>query len=716
MTRKRVPFVPQMETAECGAAALAMVLGHHGHHAPLSEVREACGVSRDGASAWALVHAARAYGLESEGVRVDVEDLPGLALPAILHWGFSHFLVLESFDGRRASVVDPAAGPRVVDADELCRLFTGVAIVASPGPAFARRRRERPSLARYGAALRTCRLPLALVLGASTLLQLVGLAFPIGSQLLLDHVIRPQQEAWLWGLALGLSGAVAAKAALALVRSFVIQGLQASMDLGLMGDFVGHLLRLPLGFFLQRRTGDLIQRVHSNTVIGSLFGSQSVSALLDGLLLLAYGGLMLAYHVRLAAVVLAAAALRVAILMATRRRIEQSMAAELAAAGREGAALLEAVSALETTQAARAEDHVAARWTDRTIERVNAGLPRRRLDIAFRQVMVFLQGATLAAVFAIGGAEVLGERMTVGVFASFLTLQALFMGPLEALVESGRQLQLLDNHLRRLDDVLDAQPEPSGSLDPGRLSGAIELDGVSFAYTPRGPQVVQGVGLQIHPGEKIAIVGPTGAGKSSLARLLLGLHLPTAGTVRFDGRDLRELDLERVRRQIGVVMQEPFLFGDSIRANLSLGDPEIPLERLMRAARRAAIHDVIAALPQGYDTPVGERGCRLSVGQRQRLALARALARDPVILLLDEATSALDHATEARVHTNLAELGCTRIVIAHRLETVRDADRIYVVQNGRLVQQGRFEDLSEAPGLFRDLVGGAVLPGEARAL
>jgi ABC-type bacteriocin/lantibiotic exporter with double-glycine peptidase domain len=693
-----------MEASECGAACLAMVLARHGHHAPLAELRQACGVSRDGASALAILRAARDYGLEAEAVQVEACHLSDLPLPAVLHWGFNHFLVLERVGRRGAVLVDPEGGRREASREELDGLFTGVALVFAPGDGFQPRPPRRPSLARYADLVRQALPSLGQLLGASLMLQALGLFFPVANQILVDRVLGPRQEAWLWGLAFGMAGVAVARALVTLVRSWVIQGLQATLDFQLMARFADHLLRLPLGFFLQRQAGDLAQRVQSTAQVRNLFSSRSVSALLDGFLLAGYAGLMVAYNPGLAALVLAMGALRVGLMAAMRERNRQAMAAELASAGREGNALVEAFSALETVKATGAEARMAHRWAHRFVTRLNAGLERRRREILADQAMVLLQGLALALLFALGSREVLAERMSVGVFASFITLQGLFLAPLESLLAACGQLQYLGSHLARLDDVLETRTEPAGTLDPGRLEGAIILEGVGFRYGPGSPPVLREVDLAIRPGEKVALVGPSGAGKSTLARLVLGLHLPTEGRVRFDGRDLRELDPEKLRRRLGAVLQETVFFAGTLEANLRLGDPGIPLERLRWACERACVLDLVEALPEGFRSPMGENGGLFSGGQRQRLALARALAHDPAVLLLDEATSALDLETEARVHANLADLGCTRILIAHRLATVRDADRILVLQEGRVAQEGSFEALRQVPGPFRDLV------------
>lgn len=702
--RKRVSYTPQMEMAECGAASLTMVLAYHGHHASLPEVRQACGVSRDGANALAIVRAAQGYGLEVQGVKPRMEQLSQLPIPAVLHWDFNHFVVLERLTKVKAILVDPACGRRTMPLDEVSRHFTGVALIFSLTEAFKKKRKTYPSLTKYREIFWQNFPSLSQVLLASLALQLVGLVFPVANQILLDRVIGPKQDAWLWGLAFGLGIGVIAKACITLIRSYVVQGLQNVLDFTLMGRFLDHLLGLPLGFFLQRQPGDLVQRVQSNATIRNLLGSQSISALLDGFLLMGYAGLMLAYNSKLGLVVLAFGTVRVGLLLGLRNRNQQIMASELAAAGQEGGALVEAMTGLETTKASGAESRMVQRWAHRMTQRVNASLERRRLAIGANQVMTLLQGGTMAAVFLVGGHEVLAQRMTTGVFASFLILQNLFMGPLGTLLESVTQLQYLGNHLRRLDDVLETDREPSGSVDPGRLQGAIEFKDVSFAYAPGAPPVIQNVSLSIQPGEKVALVGPSGAGKSTLARLLLGMHLPNAGSIAFDGRDLQELDLQKLRNQMGVVLQETFLFNDTVRANLSLNDEHIPMERLRWASRMACVDTVIENLPEGYAAWVGENGSLLSGGERQRLNLARALAHEPAILLLDEATSSLDVETEASLHANLASLGCTRIVIAHRMATVRDADRILVMDVGQIVQAGTFNELEAQEGLFRMLV------------
>ena len=701
---RRVRFVPQLEASECGAASLAMVLEWHGHSAPLAKVRSACGISRDGTTAHSILKAANAFGLDGEAVTLELNHLGWLPLPAILHWDFSHFLVLEKLTTEGAILVDPASGRRSVTTEELHRRFTGVALVFAPSDSFTKLRRQKPSLRRYRSVISNSVPSLTSILVASLVLQAVGMAFPIATQLLIDRAITPHDISWLFAIGIGLAGATAAKVAFGAARAKIIQSLQARIDTELLSNFVDHLLFLPLGFFSQRSTGDLLQRVQANEFVRDVITSKSVSALLDSLLLAGLAVLMLAYSLPLAGIVISFGIIRIVLLLAFRDRSQQLMSTELVASGKEWAVLVESLTTLETLKASGTEQRMASKWVDRMVVRVNAGLQRRKLEHGASQWMTLMQGASGAAVLWLGGNEVLAGRMTLGTFASFISLQGLFLTPLESLVSAVSQFQFLGNQLGRLDDVLETPREASGAADPGKLSGSISLLGVDFAYGPEAPLALEGICLSISPGEKIALVGPSGAGKSTLARLLMGLHLPTKGEIRFDDRNLKDLDLQMVRKQMGIVLQDTFLFDDSIHANLTLNDPTIPVEMIRWATKQACILDAIEGLPKGFETIVGENGHSLSGGQRQRLSIARAIVHCPSILLLDEATSALDLTTEAMIHSNIAGLGCTRIVIAHRLATVRDADRILVIVGGRIVQSGKFEALLKEQGPFQEIV------------
>lgn len=700
---RRVPYVPQMESTECGAACLAMVLAYYGSNVPLSELREACGVSRDGASALAVRNAARAYGLDVQALRIEVDDLASVAGPAIMHWNLNHFVVLEDATRAHADIVDPALGRRRVQASEVRESFSGIVLLFEPGPAFQRRASRGGSLTRYRRVLSRRAGALGAVVGSALLLEVVGLVFPAANQVLIDFVIRPRNERWLWMVGVVLVVTMLLKAALGYLREWVAGSLQTLLDVTLMSAFVDHLLGLPIGFFQQRTTGDLMARAQANGALGDLV-ADAVGALLDGFLVLGYALLMFAYEPRLAGVVVALALARAGIVGALQARVRHATQAELAAQGREQAVSAEAFSVAEAAKAFGAEPALAARYKSRLHERLNAAQARYLVTQGAAQGLLVFDGVSRGVLLWFGGNIVIADRMTIGTFASFLLLQGLMEKPLSALLSAAQEIAVFRTHLARLDDVLDAAPERRGGIDPGQTIDSVALRGVSYRYGTSSPEVVSGVDLSIRRGQTLAIVGPSGAGKSTLGRLLLGMLVPSEGTIEVNGVDLRAIDLGALRRRIGVVLQEAFLFDASVRENLALGRAALGQDDLERACALACVDEVVAALPGGLDSPLGENARRLSGGQRQRLALARALAASPDLLLLDEATSSLDLALEERLNAQLRALPCTRIVIAHRLATVRDADRILVLDRGRIVQDGTYTTLSRQPGLFREMV------------
>jgi ABC-type bacteriocin/lantibiotic exporter with double-glycine peptidase domain len=704
---RSVPFVPQMELAECGAACLTMILRYHGCHVSLAEMRAACGVSRDGASVAAIGRAAKGYGLEVQAARLPAEALDQVSLPAMLHWQGDHFVVLEKIDRRGGRLLDPGRGRRTVSWQELAQSFSGVILSFAAGPKLVRRRRQRPSLRRYAKVLGSSTGALVLTLGASLMLELLGLLVPAGTQVLIDHVIRPAQSDWLVVVGLVLLVAALARICLTYLRDRTIIMVHLALDLGLMGGFVSHLLHLPAEFFSQRTPGDLMQRVQANAQLRDIL-TRAVIALLDSLVVVALAGLMLIYDPTLGSLVLALTVLRFMMLLLPWREERRRLAAsELALRGEEMGATVDAFSAPELVKALGIEERLAMRYWDKLAPRLNMSLLRGALTQRVATLTRLTDALSRAAIVGLGGQAVIDDHMTLGVLAGFLTIQGLLNRPIGSLIGLAGQLNTVQGTLARMDDVLDTPAAPAGQADPGLISGEIVLEGVSFGYGHSAKPICRDISLRIAPGEKLALVGRSGAGKSTLGRLMAGLLTPSAGVVLLDGRPLHSLDPAKLRRQVGVVLQEPFLFDDTIRHNLCLLADSCSERDLHEACRIACLDDLIASLPLGYDTPVGENGCLLSGGQRQRLTIARAILMRPKVLVLDEATSALDADTEQRLHAHLAALDCTRIVIAHRLATVRDADRILVVEAGQIADQGSFDDLAAIPGPFRSLLEAA---------
>ncbi len=702
-----------MEAVECGAASLAMVLAYFGHHAPLSEVRQACGVSRDGSNAKNIVVAARRYGLKPRGRRLEPSDLAEVQVPAILHWEMNHFVVLERYTASDVFLVDPASGRRRVSAADFDKSFTGICVELAPGDAFQERARAPVSRRRYLELLRGAARALGMVLFASLALEVLSLTLPIATGISIDHVLGRARSEWLGLLATIAVAMVTLHAAYALVRGWLLVRIQRALDEQITSSFVEHLLDLPVPFFAQRPTADLMARVASNRTLREVLSGQSVAVLAASVTLGAYLALMFAFDPGLTLWVVGAAVAYTLVYALARPLLltanDDALRKDVAA----GSARLQILRGIATIKSAGVERASHTRWLNAWIESLGAQsrvAMRRELVTA---VLFAIRTTVPIVVLFVGARRVLAGDLTAGRLVAFQMLQAGFLGPLDQIAQTLVRLQILPALLERMDDVLLSKREPAGGKLSPRLEGALSLEDVSFRYGETSPMVLSGISLAIASGQKVAFVGPSGSGKSTLARLLLGLYAPTEGRIRFDEHDLSTLDVASVRRQIGVVLQETALFDGTVADNLRLFYPNLPLERLAQAARVAQIHDDIQSLPLGYETRISANGGIFSGGQRQRLALARAIVHHPPIMILDEATSALDTVTEAAIERYLSTRGCTRLVIAHRLSTVRDADLICVMDGGRIVEQGRHDDLVAMGGLYARLAADA---GDARPL
>jgi ATP-binding cassette subfamily B protein len=472
---------------------------------------------------------------------------------------------------------------------------------------------------------------------------------------------------------------------------------------------------LPYAFFLKRSSGDLMMRLRSNAIVREILTTGTIAGLLDGALATVYLVVIFALSPVLSALVAALGAAQVTVLLSARRRNQHLMGEALATEARSQSYAYEMFSAVETLKAAGAERRAVSHWTNLFVAELNVSLRRGRLEALVETAVHGLALLSPIAVLLVGAYLVGSGELSLGTMLALAALATAFLEPLATLVATALQVQLLGSYLARLDDVFNTPTETAGRdlRHAPRLTGAVRAEKLTFRYSPHVPPAVDGADLEVQPGQVLAIVGRSGSGKSTLGRLLLGLYPPSSGRVLLDGIDLATMHPRSVRSQIGVVTQDPYIFGLSIRDNLVLGDPSLPLARLEAAAELAGVADDIHAMPMGWETPLVDAGASLSGGQRQRLALARALATEPRILLLDEATSSLDTVTEAEVHANIARLGCTVIVIAHRLATVIDADRIVVMDSGRVVETGNHRELLAAGGQYAKLVAGQLV-GETR--
>ncbi|MFI7690416.1 peptidase domain-containing ABC transporter [Nonomuraea sp. NPDC049655] len=703
---RRLPVLLQNTDTECGAACLAMVLCHHGHRTTLHQVAERLQVGRDGLSAKAVVDGARDHGLKARAFSLAPEDLARVPLPAVAHWEFNHFIVVERWSPDRVDVVDPGHGRRRLTPEEFGAGFTGVLLVFEPGEGFRRGTTSAASAWRrefVRTLFRRRRGLLAQLIAASLLLQVLGLALPMFSQLLLDSIVprRAVDVLSLLGVSVLLAGA--AQLVIGYLRAALLVAVRARADQELTESLVSHLVTLPYRYFQQRGKGDLVTRAGSVSTLGDILTGQVVAALLDGPLAVGYLVLVYLWDPVFGLALTGLAVLQTVLLLATTSRIATLTRQELTALSASQTSLIQTITGIETLKASGAEKRAVDQWSSHFARQLNAdvraGLTRGLLESALAAIRVT---APLGLLW-LGAWRVLDGQLTVGALVALNAIALGALTPLGSLMTGLQSLQQAGAHFDRLSDILASEPEPSNGIEVLRLRGAVELRGVSFRHDPRAPWTVRDVSVSIRPGQKVALVGASGSGKSTLARLLLALHTPVLGEIRYDGVPAAELNLRTLRRQFGVVTQDPSLFSGSIRENIALNEPGASLERVVAAARLAALHDEIMDMPMGYETMLTDGG-GLSGGQRQRLALARAVLSRPKVLLLDEATSNLDSATEAAIEANLSRLVQTRIVIAHRLSTVRDADLILVIDAGRVVQRGTHDELTAIGGKYAELV------------
>ena len=719
--RVRTPMLLQVTQTECGAACLGIVLAHFGRWVSIEELRETCSVGRDGCNAADIVRAAHRYGLETQGWRRQPKQLRSMPLPMILFWEFHHFVVLEGFGKGGVWINDPANGHRRVSEEEFDRAFTGVTLAFQPGADF-RPGGIRPGiLSRILPWLRDVKEPLAFALGCGLLLALPSLALPVLASLFVDFVLSGQETSWggtLVGILLAAAGLLYL---LTWLRERCLRLLSVRLSVDHANRFMTRLFRLPMRYFMDRLSGELTARSQLLDSVSNVATRHFVGIVIELVTSVAFLGLMLAYDPLLGVVVVGLGALSAVLMHVLARmrtdenrrlRREQGMLFGIGMFG---------LGKIDTLQATAAEDDFFSRWTGYQAREllarqrfaelgcVNAGLP----------VLFLILGN--AAVLGLGGFRVMSGEMSVGMLTGFYMAAMNVLQPIGRFIQFADLFQILEADLQRLDDVFDASEdssfEPVSGASPGqistfdgrlRLRGRIELRNVTFGYQENRDPLLENFCLTIEPGQRVAIVGPSGSGKSTLSSLVAGICQPWSGEVLFDGHPRSAIPRELLAGSVSLVDQHIFLFADTVRENLTMWNPEVPDQALVAAAQDASIHEEILSRPLGYDASVDEGGRNFSGGQRQRLEIARALVNDPSMLILDEATASLDAVTEIRIDDALRRRGCTCLIVAHRLSTIRDCDLIVVLDRGREVQRGTHQDLmQDIDGLYHQLMEAA---------
>ncbi len=717
MRRARVPTVLQMEAVECGAASLAMILAHHRRQVPLEEVRMACGVSRDGSKASNMVKAARGYGLVAKGFKKEPGQLRELPVPMIVHWNFNHFVVLEGFAKGKAFLNDPAHGPRVVSEDEFDQSFTGVALTFETGPEFVPGGEGHSLVQALRRRLAGLHGAVLFVVLAGLGLVLPGLLVPTFSRVFVDDVLVKGLAEWVGPLTMFMAGTALVVGTLTWLQQRYLLRLEARLAIGTSARFLWHVLHLPLQFFTQRFPGEIASRVGINDRVAQLLSGELATTVLAAVVVVFYALLMLRYDPVLAGVVVVTAALNMAALRwVSRRRTDLSMRLQQDRGKAIGTAMGGLLN-IENLKATGSESDFFGRWSGYYAKAANAQHQLALQTTLLAAVPPLLLAVSTALLLGLGGLRVMDGALSMGMLIAFQALMFAFLTPVNSLVNMGSTLQEVRGDMNRLDDVLRAQSErpetdaPAEARDavvatpaPSRLDGHLELKRVSFGYSRLEPALIQDFSLDLRPGMRVALVGGSGSGKSTVARLVSGLYEPWAGEVLLDGMPRAALPRPVLTSSFAVVDQEVFLFEGTVRENLTMWDPTVPEQDLVEAARDACIHEDVSARAGGYGSLIEEGGRNFSGGQRQRMEIARALVNRPSVMILDEATSALDPSVEQQIDDNLRRRGCTCLIVAHRLSTIRDCDEIVVMDAGRIVQRGTHDELRDADGPYRDLI------------
>ncbi len=710
-TRKATPTILQMEAVECGAASLSIILAYFGRRIPLEELRITCGVSRDGSKASNVVKAARSYGLIANGTRMEIADMPRQQHPFIVFWNFDHFLVVEGFGKNRVYLNDPACGPRKVTLEEFNKAYTGVTLLFEPGPEF-KAGGAKPSLINsLKPRLAHAKTALLFVILASLALVIPGLIIPVFTQVFVDDYLIGRLDSWIKPLLIGMALTAIVRAILTGLQQKYLLRLEMRLALTGSSTFFWHVLRLPIEFFNQRYAGDISQRVTANDRIAHLLSGELATNAVNAVMVVFYLVLMLLYDWQLTLIgVLLTSLNLIALGYISRLRTDGNLKL-LQDHSKLMATTIGGIQTIETIKATGAEEDFFMRWSGYKAKVNNI---QQELEVYTRLLSLLpglLSAITTVSILGLGGSKVIDGQMTVGMLVAFQSLMESFTHPVNGLMGMANKFQEATGDLTRLDDVLNYPVEqkftdPKSSLEPNSelLTGHLELRDLCFGYSLLEPPLIENFNLRLTPGQRVALVGGSGSGKSTVSKIVMGINKPWSGQVLFDGSPREEVHPDLLCASLAGVEQEPYLFEGTVRDNLTLWDDTLPEADMIQAAHDACIHDMVISRADGYDSPVGEAGSKFSGGQAQRLEIARALAINPRILVLDEATAALDAVTEKIIDENIRKRGCTCLIVAHRLSTVRDCDEIIVMDHGKIVERGNHAELVALGGVYSHLI------------
>ena len=700
---KKVPVVVQMETVECGAACLSMILAYYGKWLSLEQLRTDCGVSRDGSNARCIVQAARRHGLDAHGYRADISHLEHMA-PAIIHWNYNHFVVFKGFDGGLAYINDPGIGSIAVSMEDFNRSYTGVAITASPTDQFKPQGHQTSILHYVRENIRGVSDAFIFTLIMGILTAFAGMLYPLFSQVFMDDIITGKNEEWTIPFFVGMGALVVFHFLLAFLDNVYGRRFSGSMSLKGNTRFLWHALNLPMEFFAQRYVGDIVQRQSLNETITTTLVRILAPYAINILLLIVYVVVMARYSFLLTLMGLMSVALNIYVV-----RKESELRNNLSRAmeqteGKFYGITMSCVDNIESIKAAGAERKFFEFWAGYFARRNN-----QEVLFEARSFSPYVFGHVAnALVLILGAALILYGDFSIGMLMAFQGFMAEFMRPAMGLMQGSTTVIELRSQMERIDDVI-AYPTEKWSDDANeahgaKMGGMFEMKNVTFGYSPTSEPLIKDFSMKLEPGKSVALVGTSGCGKSTIAKLVAGLYEPWSGDILFDGRKRSEISHEEYVNSVAVIDQNVVLFDDTISENLKMWDHSIEDFTMTMACIDSGIRNDIISRPRGFNTKLVKGGGNFSGGQRQRMEIATALAREPILLVMDEATSALDTVTERKVMQNIRQCGASLIVIAHRLSTVRDCDEIIVMDHGQIAERGTHDELMSRDGIYKKLM------------
>ena len=709
----KVPVVMQMEALECGAASLTMILAYYGKWIPLEQVRADCGVSRDGSNAKNVLKAARSYGLVAKGYRYEPEDLKANGkFPCIIHWNFNHFLVLDGFKGNKAVLNDPAKGCYTVPMETFDKSFTGICLMFEPSETFEPSGKPKSMLAFAKAKMKGAGVAVAFTVITTVIASLIGIIQPAFSRIFIDRLLTGQNPDWfipfIWALA-ALSG-------IEIIISFIqaIFAARINAKIAAVGSttFMWKVLRMPMEFFSQRMAGDIQQRKGSNASIASSLVNTFAPLVIEACMMVFYLVVMIRYSVLLTLIGVASIFINMFVSRFISKKRVNITRVSMRDAGKLAGATVAGIEMIETIKASGAENGFFEKWAGYQASVNTQKVKFAKLNQYLGLIPQLVSSLTNTAVLIVGVYLTMQGQFTIGMVMAFQGFLGSFLSPAQTLISAGQTLQEMRAEMERIEDVMqyptdvtclnDTELDENAEYD--KLSGNVELRNVTFGYSRLAEPLIRDFNLTLKPGSRVAFVGTSGCGKSTISKLISGLYQPWSGEILFDGKPITQIDRSVFTGSLAVVDQDIILFEDTIANNIKMWDSSIEDFEMIMAARDAQLHEDIMQRDGGYNYRITEGGKDFSGGQRQRMEIARVLAQDPTIIILDEATSALDAKTEYEVVKSIKDRGITCIVVAHRLSTIRDCDEILVMDHGNVVERGTHDELYALGGFYTKLV------------